>query len=148
MANSEAIQLDPKMRESIDSIKQELGKGVVVVRSRQTGKTTALLESIHENSPGSFDVFTGHVNMAELLKRRYKQMYPDDQQPNFCPYQYARNERVRGTTGRKWATDEIWPSAVVTVAPTTSTTPRFLAASELLTAWICTLTRKGKQHGR
>ena len=117
MTNPAAIQLDPKMRESIDSIKAELGKGKVVIRPRQTGKTAALLELIHENLPQTFDIFVAHSNMAEWTKRRYKEMYPDDEQPRIFSYQNARNERIRGTIGRKWATDEIWPSAVVNVAP-------------------------------
>jgi hypothetical protein len=116
MTNPAAIQLDPKMRESIDSIKAELGKGKVVIRPRQTGKTAALLEVIHENSPGMVDVFTCHANEAERFRRLYKEMFPGDEQPRIFPFQWALSERVRGTTGRKWATDEVWPDAVINKA--------------------------------
>ena len=105
-----------EIRESIDSIKAELGNGKMVIRARQTGKTTALFEFIHEHEPGSVNVITCSTPMAHLLKDRYREQYRDDQQPSFIPIEWVNNVDVRGTT-RRWATDEVWPSAVIKRAP-------------------------------
>ena len=105
--------LSPEMRQSIDSIKAELGEGKVVCRSRQTGKTAALLEYIHENGRGLVDVFTCNANQKHYLECAYKERFPEDEQPRFFSIQSAMNARVAGTTGRKWATDEVWPESVV-----------------------------------
>jgi hypothetical protein len=108
------------MRESVDSIKAELGeregKGQLVIRPRQTGKTTALFEYIHEHEPGNVNVITCNVRMAQLMKQRYKEQYCDDPHPSFIPLEWVNNRDVRGTT-RRWATDEVWPSSVIKRAP-------------------------------
>lgn len=108
-----SLSLKPEMRASIDSIKAELGKGKVVSRSRQTGKTAALLEFIHEHFSGMVDLFVCNSHTAEHIKRCYRNMYPNDEQPRIFPAEKALNERIRGITGRPWATDEVWPDAVI-----------------------------------
>ena len=115
MANSEVIQLDPEMRESIDSIKAELESGGargVVVRSRQTGKTFALLEFVHENDPGNMVVIVCNAMESDHMARLYKKIFPDDNQPKFVSFQSVDGRHVTGTN-RRWVTDEIWPGSVV-----------------------------------
>jgi hypothetical protein len=115
MTNPAAIQLDPKMRESIDSIKAELKSGGargVVVRSRQTGKTLALLEFVHENDPGNMVVIACNVMQSDRMAHIYKQIFPDDSQPKFVSFQTVDDRCVVGAN-RRWVTDEIWPGAVV-----------------------------------
>jgi hypothetical protein len=115
MANSNTIQLDPKMRESIDAIKAELESGGargVVVRSRQIGKTLALLEFVHENDPGNMVVIACNVMESDHIAHIYKKIFPDDSQPKFVSFQSVDDRHVIGTN-RRWVTDEIWPGAVV-----------------------------------
>lgn len=117
--NGVILQLDPKMRESIEAIKAELKNGGargIVVRPRQTGKTIALLEFVHENDPGNMIVVTCNTNTAEHMRYSYKQLFPEDAQPTFKPYHRVDNRDVLGST-RRWVTDEIWPGAVVKNAP-------------------------------
>ena len=108
------------MRESVDSIKAELnereGKLQLVIRPRQTGKTTALFEFIHEHEPGNVNVITCNVQQAHIMKDRYREQYRDDPQPSFIPIKWVSNRDVRGTT-RRWATDEVWLSSVIKRAP-------------------------------
>jgi hypothetical protein len=100
------------MRASIESIKAELGTGEIVMRTRCTGKTTALLEFVHEYCSGFCYLVTCTPVMAEITKHRYKELYPDDEQPIICTL-----SRLRGQSGlthgrpRAWVTDEVWPSA-------------------------------------
>jgi hypothetical protein len=100
------------MRASIDSIKAELGKGEVVTRGRQTGKTTALLEFVRGNDPGNMIIVTCHENARQFLERRYREMYPGDYRPTFASLHRVNSQDVRGTR-RRWATDEVWPRSVV-----------------------------------
>ena len=104
--------ISPELRKSIDEIKSELGKGEVVCRPRQTGKTAALLEFIHEHNPGNVNIIVINFHTQHWLKSRYKELYPQDQQPWIIPIDIVNDHNVRGTT-REWVTDEIWPSAVI-----------------------------------
>jgi hypothetical protein len=108
------------IRESVDSIKAELGnregKGQLVIRPRQTGKTAALFEFIHEHEPGNINVITCNVRIAHIMKRRYRDQYRDDLQPSFIPLELVSNRDVRGTN-RRWVTDEVWPESVIKRAP-------------------------------
>ena len=104
------------MRESIESIKAELGKGKLVIRARQTGKTTALLEFVHERCAGFCYIFACNEVMADIMKRNYREMFPEDEQPiiKMAPSQ-LRGLGGRGILVEKnprcWLTDEVWPSA-------------------------------------
>lgn len=100
------------MRKSIDEIKAELGLGRVVCRPRQTGKTTALLEFVHEYCSGFCYFVTCNYNMADILTRQYKKRYPDDEQPIFLTLDHLRGRGVIEGRPRCWVTDEVWPEAV------------------------------------
>ena len=108
------LQLDPKMRESIEAIKAELGKGCVVYRERQTGKTTALMEYIHGCAPLSADIIVVvcNLNEAYCFAHLYRELYPRDGQPCVRSIQTVKSCDVAGTD-RCWVTDEVWPHAVV-----------------------------------
>ena len=99
------------MRTSIDSIKAELGKGKVVTRGRQTGKTTALLEFVHEYASGFCYIVVCNSNTMALTADKYRHLYPEDEQPVILTLGYLR--RQTGVVGRPrcWVTDEVWPSA-------------------------------------
>ncbi len=100
----------------MDSIKSELGKGRVVSRSRQTGKTLALMEYVHENNPGMAIVVTCNGMEKERMRKKYRAMFPGDDQPIFVSVQMVNYTDVCGTN-RRWATDEVWPETVVRRAP-------------------------------
>ena len=93
------------LRASIDSIKAELGKGEMVWRSRRSGKTTALMEFIHENYKGECFIACRGENMAYHFRRRYRRMYPGDVLPRTLNALGQIN--VCGQTG-SWATDEVY----------------------------------------
>lgn len=99
------------MRASIDSIKAELGKGEVVTRERQTGKTTALLEFVHEYASGFCYIVVPNSNMAHLTADKYRRLYPDDERPIILTFQYLRNQTSVVGRPQCWVTDEVWPSA-------------------------------------
>lgn len=100
------------IRASIDSIKAELGKGVVVTRARQTGKTTALLEFVRDNDPGNMIVISCHDLQRQLTEQRYREMYPDDYRPTFTSIRRIKETDMLGIR-RRWVTDEVWPDAVI-----------------------------------
>lgn len=111
--------MDEAMRKSIDEIKTELANGGargIVSRSRRTGKTSALLEFVHENDPGNMIVVSCNSARAASVKFQYKDLFPDDVQPMFTTVHCVNNRDVRGTT-RRWVSDEVWPGAVVRKAP-------------------------------
>jgi len=97
---------------SISSIKSELDRGQLVIRERQTGKTTALLEWVREHDPANMIVVCGNWNMRELARRRYCDIYPCEPQPIFQSVHSVSDRDVCGTM-RKWVTDEVWPRAVM-----------------------------------
>jgi hypothetical protein len=103
--------MDPATQ-STESIKVELGKGVVVTRSRQAGKTHALLEFVRGNDPGNTIVVACNNGERINSERRYREMYPDDYRPVFTCIGRVKNEDVLGTC-RRWVTDEVWPDAVI-----------------------------------
>ena len=103
--------LSLSMRVSIDSIKSELGKGNVVTRDRQQGKTTALLEFVHEHNPGNIIIVVPNWRMEELTKRRYRELFPQDPRPSVRSLGVVTDIDVRGSN-REWVTDEIWPDVV------------------------------------
>lgn len=113
-----SISIDPTFRESMDRIKAKLGKGEVVCGPRQTGKTTALLEYIHEKMPlsSSIIVVTCNIMEARRLMRVYKELYPGDGQPIVKSLAWVKNTDVVGTA-HCWVTDEVWPTSVVENAP-------------------------------
>lgn len=108
---AEQLEKENSLRASIASIKAELDKGLVVTRERQTGKTLALLEWIHENDPGNVIVVCLNHITKDLTRSRYRRMYPQDAQPTVVSIQSVSNHDVQGTN-RRWVTDEVWPEAV------------------------------------
>lgn len=100
------------LRPSVIRIKRALRDGIVVLRERQSGKTTALLEFVHEHDPGNVNVIVCDLNTAHFMKCRYKETYPNDPQPSFISVQNVSDTDVRGTK-RNWVTDEVWPEAVI-----------------------------------
>ena len=106
------IQISPEMRASVDSIKAELRDGVrVVTRERQTGKTLALMEHIHETAGGDVRLVTFNMDMADYFVRRYRAMSPEDKLPKAIAIGFVDGSKVEGTD-QAWATDEVWPEAV------------------------------------
>lgn len=96
------------LRASIDSIKAELGKGEMVWRSRRSGKTTALMEFVHEKFQGDCIVVTISFHLADYWLLVYGKSYPFDTRPrvlavlgrlNFMGHRYA-----------PVVTDEVTPS--------------------------------------
>lgn len=101
---------------SVKSIKTELASGKLVTRDRQTGKTTALLEFVHEHDPANMIVICCNYPTKGLIERRYREMFPKDKWPSVISIHNVSDRDVRGTD-RKWVTDEVWPAAVVRKAP-------------------------------
>jgi hypothetical protein len=97
---------------SVRSIKAELAKGQVVIRDRQTGKTTALLEFVHEHDPANMIVVCCNRITKALILCRYREMFPKDARPSVISIHNVNDSDVRGTN-RRWVTDEVWPAAVV-----------------------------------
>lgn len=114
MLAKEMLTETEDMRKSIDSIKDELRLNPrgPVCRGRQTGKTIALMEYIHEKCAGDCFLVTVNINIAKLLERKYREMFPKDTRPTFLSYYSLRDVCVAGTN-KEWATDEIWPESVV-----------------------------------
>lgn len=103
------------MRHSIDAIKAELGKGKLVTRTRQQGKTTALLEFVHEYCCGLCYIVACNANMADLIKRQYRDLYPHDKQPKVLSFGNLRGGQALGGP-HCWVSDEVWPDAIVATA--------------------------------
>jgi hypothetical protein len=101
------------MRYSIDSIKAELGKGEVVTRGRQTGKTVALMEFIHEYCSGFCYIVVPNFRMAEWTEHQYRHLFPDDEKPLCVPLGRLGPQGTGTVKGRPlcWVTDEVWPGA-------------------------------------
>lgn len=99
------------IRASVDSIKAELGKGEVVIRARAQGKTTALLEFIHEYCSGFCYIVTCTPVMREMIRSRYRTDYPHDEVPVVLTLDRLRAEKSSKIYGRPrvWFTDEVWP---------------------------------------
>lgn len=100
------------LRSSIDAIKAALAFRQVVLRGRQSGKTTALLEFVHEHDPGNMIIVVCNGITYDLTRQRYKYMFPQDPQHIIRSIHMVSNADVCGTN-RKWVTDEVWPQAVV-----------------------------------
>lgn len=64
-----------------DEAKAALRAGKIVYGDRQIGKTTALIEVIHEDYSGDVIVTTPNALIGELFAARYGEMFPDDKQP-------------------------------------------------------------------
>jgi hypothetical protein len=111
------------LTESINSIKQELLAGAkaevpaLVTRDRQTGKSTALMEFVHEYCKGLCAIITCTSGMAQVTTRKYHELYPNDAKPLVLALTRLDNEVLMGRQLRGWATDEIWPSAAIRKAP-------------------------------
>lgn len=105
------------IRASFDSIKAELGKGEVATAERQTGKTTALMEFVHEYCSGFCYVVTCHRMEADRWGHKYRQMFPGDKQPVVVTLRGLRGFGVIEGRPRCWVTDEIWPDAAVRHCP-------------------------------
>jgi hypothetical protein len=111
------IKLKPRsvglstLAESINSIKAELGKGVVVHRDRRTGKTLALLGFVHEYCSGFCYIVTGNHIMAKEIEYQYRHMFPDDEKPIVLTLDRVRDGCADGRP-RCWVTDDVWPWVV------------------------------------
>jgi hypothetical protein len=66
--------------------------GLVLGLGRQVGKTSALLEMIHDDHNGQGTVYAMNQSMALYAKQMYKDKYPDEPVPNFV----SQTEKVRG----------------------------------------------------
>jgi len=99
------------LRPSTILIKRALGKGEVVTRERQTGKTTALLEFVHEHDPGNVIIVVCNGMTRDWTKDRYRKLFPQDPQPIVKSIQTLNEADLMGTR-RRWCTDEVWPRAV------------------------------------
>jgi hypothetical protein len=97
---------------SIDSIKAQLGKGEVVSRERQSGKTIALAEFVHEQCGGFCIVITCNPNEREYFAHYYKARFGSDKKPHVLTLDSLRHACLDGGP-RHWVTDEIWPSAAI-----------------------------------
>lgn len=120
-------QPEPRtMRESIDAIKAELDHGIkhnadggghLVNRDRASGKTAALFEFLHDYCGGFCYLVVCNPVMRELTERRYKQDYPEDEQPVVVTLDRLRSRSLSKGRSRVWATDEVWPSDVMKADP-------------------------------
>lgn len=99
------------LAESINSIKAELGKGVVVHRDRRTGKTLALLGFVHEYCSGFCYIITCNPISVKEIERTYRDLFPDDEQPIVLTLDRVRHHCAEGRP-RCWFTDDVWPWAV------------------------------------
>lgn len=92
------------MREHVEHIKQTLRwfPGLVFgLPGRQIGKTTALLEVIHEDHKGEATVYCMNQTMALNTKQMYKDKFPGEQVPSFT----SQVDRVRGRSDPIFADD-------------------------------------------
>ena len=111
-------EITKEMRDSIDSIKAELESGGargIVARERQSGKSTALLEFVHEHDPANMIVVCCNWQMRQFMKGRYKTTFPNDPIPYFVSIQNVKDSDICGTN-RRWVSDEVWPGSVVDIA--------------------------------
>ena len=107
------IKISPEMRKSVDEIKAEFAKGVrVVTRDRQTGKTLALMEYIHEQTGGDAILVVCNFREKERVIDAYQAMFPDDKQPKVIALGHVQSGNVLGRD-QPFATDEVWPKDVV-----------------------------------
>lgn len=90
-------------REGVDLLKAMIRKfpGVLIGVHRQVGKTQAIMELIHEDCAGRAQVCCINARLADIMKDRYRSMYPNDSQPQFI----VRSEQSRGG-GRKIFADD------------------------------------------
>ena len=93
------------MRQSVDRIKQTLRwfPGVVLGLGRQVGKTSALLEVIHDD----FDGYGTVYSMSDAMRRCAKQMYIDKYGNKKLPSFVSGTKNVRGRSDFIFA-DEWW----------------------------------------
>lgn len=77
--------------------------GLVLGLNRQVGKTSAVLEVIHDDHEGQATVFCMNNEMREHTRRMYKDKYPNEQVPNFV----SSTEKVQGRNDPIFA-DEWW----------------------------------------
>lgn len=99
------------IRENIECIKQELGKGRVAVHPRNTGKTTALLEFVHEHAGGLVYIVTCNTSQAKHISKVYGRLFPDDDKPVVLSINNLTMKQIYGRP-RCWVSDEVWPEAV------------------------------------
>jgi hypothetical protein len=78
--------------------------GVTLGLGRQVGKTEAIIRTIHDRHRGHAAVIIPTVSLSEILERRYKESYPDDEQPIFTDDPL----RLRGRERRPVYVDEPW----------------------------------------
>lgn len=93
------------MRQNVDRIKQTLRwfPGVVLGLGRQVGKTSALLEVIHDDFNGDATVFSPNIRMSDYAKNKYMEKYPNERVPEFSSHERA----IRGKMNPVFA-DEWW----------------------------------------
>jgi hypothetical protein len=68
---------------------------------RQIGKTSALLEVIHDDHQGRATLYGFNQSAALYAKQMYKDKYPDEPVPNFV----SQTEKVRGRSDHIFADD-------------------------------------------
>jgi hypothetical protein len=98
--------MEPKsMEESVGRIKQTLRwfPGIVLGLKRRVGKTSALLEVIHDDHKGEATVYCTNRSMEMYSRNFYKEKYPKERVPNFA----SQVSRVRGQSDPIFA-DEWW----------------------------------------
>lgn len=97
--------LPQSMKESVDRIKQTLRwfPNCLLGLQRRIGKTSAILEIIHEDHDGNGTVFCMNAAMAAYAKQMYRDKYPNDPVPNFT----NNTQRVVGRSDPIFA-DEWW----------------------------------------
>lgn len=93
------------IRESVSHIKQTLRwfPGLVLGLGRQVGKTSALLEVIHDDLDGFGTVYSVNHSMSLYAKQMYIDKYGKEKVPNFV----SQTEKVRGRSDNIFA-DEWW----------------------------------------
>lgn len=72
-------------QDSEDHIKRvfRIFPGAVLGVKRRVGKTTALLQLIHEQYSGMATLYSPTQRQSERAGERYREMYPEDQLPRF-----------------------------------------------------------------
>lgn len=78
-------------------IKEKLAKGEFAHFPRQTGKSEALLEFIHDEHSGEAIVICMNSDMAHVMIWRYQKKYPGENVPSFCTGESAENN-IRGNS--------------------------------------------------
>lgn len=116
-ARSEGISgMGISMRLSMDSIKAKLRDESLVTRDRQTGKTTALLEYVHERCAGKCFIIVPRLNVANFTSDNYRKRYPEDEKPRVLALSCISDRDALGSN-LPWVTDEVWPESVAKKAP-------------------------------